>query len=79
MDGSPTQKNWRNLGNKYNVQNKVLNYLACNCPRTKVQEMFNMSEFVNYTEDQLIADLKEFKRTDILEDLRADNHIDWME
>ena len=74
-DSTQVRKNWRNLGSKYNVDNLELDHLADACPRTKVQEMLKMSEFVNYTLDQLIADMKEFKRTDVLDYLRRKNLI----
>ena len=73
-DTDQTQKNWKNFASKYKVPNFKLLHLACAFPGEKVQKMFTtMPEFVKYTEDQLVADLKEFQRTDVLEYLRDAN------
>ena len=68
-DQQATMKCWKNIASKYDVDPIELNHLATQ--PNKVTTMFcNHHKFVDYEFDQLLADLKEFGRTDVLKYLK---------
>ena len=73
-DQHASKKCWQNIASKYGVD--AMERFHLEAQRNKVTEMFcHHPNFTDYEYDQLLADLKEFGRLDVLDYLEEKHNI----